>query len=132
MDIELDAVMQQFIKQAEQDSNIAVMWLYGSRAKGTEQASSDYDFAVAFNSFPKDPWQRRLQPEMLSQAWQDNTSAAKISIVDINLIPLPLAFSIIQQGKVLFCRDSMRLIREEGRISSMWDIDYGWHQQHYG
>lgn len=125
-------ILNQVVKLVEQDSNIAVLWLYGSRAKGTAQDYSDYDFAVAFNKFPQDDWQRRLQPEMLSQKWQDSIQNAAISVVDINFIPLPLAFSIIQQGKVVFCRDSMRLIKEEGRISSMWDIDYGWHQEHYG
>jgi len=129
---EENAVIQRISELAELDSNIAVLWLYGSRAKGTAQASSDYDFAVAFNDFPEDDWERRLQPELLCQKWQDDIAEAKISVVDINFIPLPLAFSIIQQGKVLSCRDTMRLIREEGRISSMWDIDYGWHQQHYG
>jgi predicted nucleotidyltransferase len=127
-----DAVLQQVGELVAQDNNIAVLWLYGSRAKGTEQASSDYDLAVAFNQFPEDDWQRRLQPELLCQNWQDELANTAISVVDINFIPLPLAFSIIQQGKVIFCRDAMRLIKEEGRISSMWDIDYGWHQQHYG
>jgi len=126
------SVIQQISKLVEQDDNVAVLWLYGSRAKGTEQAGSDYDFAVAFNQFPEDAWQRRLQPELLCQSWQDILSNSKISVVDINLIPLPLAFSVVQQGKVIFCRDSMRLIKEEGRISSMWDIDYNWHQEHYG
>lgn len=126
------AVFQQVIRLAEKDSNIAVLWLYGSRAKGTQQIGSDYDFAIAFNQFPDDDWQRRLQPELLCQKWQDEFENASISIVDINFIPLPLAFSIVQQGKVMFCRDLLRLIKEEGRISSMWDIDYGWHQQNYG
>lgn len=39
---------------AENDPEIAVVWLYGSRAKGCAHASSDYDLAVAFNRFIKD------------------------------------------------------------------------------
>lgn len=111
-----------------------MLWLYGSRAKGTEQANSDYDLAVAFNHFPENPWDRRLQPELLAMEWADELGVAEgvISVADINHIPLPLALSIITTGKALMVKDSLRLAKEENRITSMWEIDHEYHRRHYG
>lgn len=39
---------------ALEDVNIAVVWLYGSRANNSATTDSDYDFAIAFNQFPED------------------------------------------------------------------------------
>jgi hypothetical protein len=56
---------------AQDNPRVDVLWLYGSRAKGTAGPESDYDLAVAFNAFPEDPWERRLQPELLAMEWAD-------------------------------------------------------------
>jgi predicted nucleotidyltransferase len=60
------------IKQlAEQNPDILIVWLYGSRAKGNAHRFSDYDLAVAFKSFIKnDPLEKRLRPECLALDWQ--------------------------------------------------------------
>ena len=126
--------ISRIIELAHANPNIAVLWLYGSRAKGTEQANSDYDLAVAFNHFPENPWDRRLQPELLAMEWADELGVAEgvISVADINHIPLPLALSIITTGKALMVKDSLRLAKEENRITSMWEIDHEYHRRHYG
>lgn len=129
-----DEIIQSCIRLAQENSLVDVLWLYGSRAKGNANADSDYDLAVAFNRFPKDEWEKRLQPENLAIEWAEKLglSSDQLSVVDINHIPLPLAYSITTTGKVLLVRDSLRLVREENRISSMWEIDYLYHRQHYG
>lgn len=133
MTVDIDPILQQIQQLACQEKNLAVVWLYGSRSKGTASASSDYDLAVAFDSFPEDEWDRRLQPELLQQRWSDALpEGPPVSIVDINSIPLPLAYSIIQHGVVICVNDGLRLIREENRITSMWEVDYLWHGKHYG
>ena len=141
MTIDIDPFLQQLQQLACQEENLAVIWLYGSRAKGSASSDSDYDLAVAFNTFPEDEWDRRLQPEILQQRWSDVLQQSwpdklaecpPISVVDINNIPLPLAFSIIQQGLVLCVNDGLRLVREENRITSMWEVDYLWHGKNYG
>lgn len=133
MTVDIDPILQQIQQLACQEKNLAVVWLYGSRSKGTASASSDYDLAVAFDSFPEDEWDRRLQPELLQQRWSDALpEEPPVSIVDINSIPLPLAYSIIQHGVVICVNDGLRLIREENRITSMWEVDYLWHGKHYG
>ncbi|MFW6346253.1 MAG: type VII toxin-antitoxin system MntA family adenylyltransferase antitoxin, partial [Halomonas sp.] len=118
---------------AAEENDIAVLWLYGSRAKGTDSVESDFDLAVAFYDFPQDPLERRLRPELLAQAWQDRLGLPpeQLSIVDINLAPLPLAHIVIRTGRVLHVSDRLRLIREENRITSMWELDHQYHQRHF-
>lgn len=121
-------------KLAEEDARIDVLWLYGSRARGTAQENSDYDFAVAFNCFPKNAWERRLQSEMLALDWSDRLGLpeSRLSVADINLVPLPLALNIVQTGRTLVVKNTLRLAREENRITSMWEIDYQYSRQKYG
>lgn len=116
------------------DAQVEVLWLYGSRAKGTAAQGSDYDLAVAFTDFESDPLERRLRPELLAQQWceQLDINDDMLSIVDINQAPLPLAVAVVRDGQVVFVRDQLRLIREELRITSMWEVDYQYHRVHYG
>jgi len=127
------AIQDALADLASRSDEIAVLWLYGSRAKGTATPGSDYDLAVAFRHFEKDPLERRLRPELLAQAWQDAMGLAEgqLSMVDINLAPLPLAHVIIRTGRVLQANDRLRLVREEQRIGSMWEIDHLYHQRHF-
>lgn len=129
-----DNVVEACVGFAEANHNVDVLWLYGSRANGTSSEHSDYDFAVAFNTFPQDEWDIRLQPELLADEWAQALplSREKISVVDINHVPLPLAYAVVSTGAVLIANDSLRMVREENRITSMWDIDYLYHRQHYG
>lgn len=126
-------ILNGLVELAAKDDEIAVLWLYGSRAKGSAAESSDYDLAVAFRTFEKDALERRLRPELLAQAWQEALSlpAGQLSLVDINQAPLPLAHVIIRTGQVLRATDGLRLVREENRITSMWEIDHQYHQQHF-
>jgi predicted nucleotidyltransferase len=116
------------------DENIAVVWLYGSRANNSANKVSDYDFAIAFNQFPEDDWDKRLQPELVAQSWADTLSMPleKISVVDFNHIPLALALSIVNSNSVLLSKDSIRLAKEENRVSSMWELDQVFHRKQFG
>lgn len=111
------------------DQDIAVLWLYGSRARNTATETSDYDLAVAFGKPEKRLIEGRLRPELLAQQWRDqlNLPEGMLSVVDINLAPIPLAMAIVRSGRVLQVNDSLRLAREENRISSMWELDYQFH-----
>lgn len=122
--------MQDFLNSisliAASDPDIEVLWLYGSRAKGTHLETSDFDLAVAFADFRQDRVERRLRPELLALDWAEElqVNSSDISIVDINLAPVPLATAIVTQGRVLHCKNPLRLATEENRITSMWEIDH--------
>lgn len=108
-------------------SEVVTLWLYGSQAKGTASEHSDWDLAVAFDPVKlEDVLDNRLRAELLAMDWQRalGLSEGKLSIVDINLAPIPLAFGIIDANKVLYSRDDGRRMREEARIMSQMELDY--------
>jgi predicted nucleotidyltransferase len=127
------AILTKLTELAAQDDAIAVLWLYGSRAKGTASEESDFDLAVAFKQPGGEPLERRLRPELLAQSWQDALDLPEglLSLVDINLAPITLAHVIVRTGRALQVNDPLRLAREENRITSMWELDYQYHLRHF-
>ena len=106
---------------------VAVLWLYGSRAKGNAEPHSDWDLAVAFDPVKlPDMLDNRLRPELLALDWQRALGLAEgqLSVVDINQAPIPLAFAIVDANRVLFCRDQGRRLREEARIMSQMELNF--------
>ncbi len=126
-------IIQQVTQFASENTDIAVMWLYGSRANNSFHEKSDYDLAIAFNNFLTDPLEKRLRPEMLALEWQSvlKLDEYTLSIVDINQVPIVLAYEIIQYDKVLFCRDEKRLWREENRIYGRMELDTTYNMKLY-
>ena len=127
-------VLKRLEDLAARDLAIDVLWLYGSRAKGTASSGSDFDLAVAFRDMPSEPLDRRLRPELLALDWADalGLNSEQFSVADINQVSVPLAYAIVTSGQVLFVRSGLRLAREENRATSMWELDYQYHIRHYG
>ena len=130
----IDPRLRQLAGLAAAEPVVGVLWLYGSRATGCSSPDSDYDLAVAFNVFPPEPVDRRLQPELLALRWLDvlGLPEGALSVVDINAAPLSLAHAVVTDGQVLYCRDGLRLAREENRVTSMWELDHLHHRRVYG
>ena len=117
----------QLIDLARATPEVQVVWLYGSRAKGNAGPQSDWDLAVAFAPVKlADPLENRLRAELLALDWQRALGVAEgvLSVVDINLAPIPLAFAIIDANTLLFSRDEGRRLQEEARIMSRMEIDH--------
>jgi predicted nucleotidyltransferase len=129
-----DARLRKLAALAAAEPAVDVLWLYGSRATGRSTPGSEYDLAVAFNVFPPEPVDRRLQPELLALRWLDDLGLpdGALSVVDINTAPLSLAHAVVTTGQVLYCRDGLRLAREENRVTSMWELDHLHHRRVYG
>ena len=123
----MDKIQTAIIELARQNLDIVIVWLYGSRVKGSANINSDYDVAVAFKAFIKnDPLEKRLRPECLALDWQQALGLHdfQLSIVDINQAPIPLAWQIIEADGVLYCADERRLWQEIRRIGSRMEIDF--------
>ena len=105
-------------KLAESDASIEVVWLYGSRAKGTADADSDFDLAIAFQALPAK--RAPYFTEDLAFQWMEQVNA-KVSIVDINQIPIPLAYNIIQEGEIIMSTNPLRIHSEQSRVWSLWE-----------
>lgn len=117
----------QLVTLAQACPEILVLWLYGSRAKGNAGPLSDWDLAVAFAPVKlADPLENRLRPELLALDWQRalQLPEGKLSVVDINQAPIPLAFAIIDANMPLYSRDEGRRLQIDARIMSQMEIDH--------
>lgn len=120
-------IQHQLVTLAQACPEVLVLWLYGSRAKGNSGPLSDWDLAVAFAPVKlDDPLENRLRPELLALDWQRalQLPEGKLSVVDINQAPIPLAFAIIDANTPLYSRDEGRRLQEEARIMSQMEINY--------
>ena len=127
MSLSMRKRLQTIASLAEQNSDIVIVWLYGSRAKGNAHQDSDYDLAVAFEHFIKNnPVEKRLRPECLALDWQRALKLHdfQISVVDINQAPISLAWEILLADTLLYCCDQNRLWQETLRIHSRMELDY--------
>lgn len=125
--------LQQIINLARQNVDVAALWLYGSRAKGTARDDSDFDLGILFRDYLADPLERRLRPELLALDWQRQLALPEgmISVADIKSVPIPLAMNIIS-GKLLYCEDHDARLAAEGMIMSKAELDYRYHLQQFG
>ena len=122
--------LSKIIQLAKNNAEVEVLWLYGSRARNKAHIDSDYDLAVAFKTYIKEPVECRLRPEMLALEWHRKLNSP-LSIVDINQVSLPLAYTVIQDNTLLFSKNDYRRMTEEQRIMSKWEIDHCYHRKHY-
>jgi len=124
-------LLSSIIQLAQEDSEIELLWLYGSHAKGTAHKNSDIDLAVVFKSWEKKVIERRLRPELLAMEWQRKLKLkeGELSVLDMNTAPIPLAMSVLQSGNLLLSKNRSRQFQELQRIMSRWEIDYLYHYQ---
>ena len=118
-------VIQKIIEYLHQNTDIDVVWLYGSHAKGTAQPHSDIDLAIAFKNFDLESFDMRLRPKELELEISNalNLNEQLISIVDINIIPSYLAFNVIEYGKIIISNNSVRAMKEQQRIYSQFEFE---------
>tara|TARA_B110000467_G_C18209714_1_gene416672 strand:- start:514 stop:903 length:390 start_codon:yes stop_codon:yes gene_type:complete len=123
-------ILEHIINNAINGDDIEVMWLYGSQAKGTAHEQSDIDIAIAFKNFNLTELDRKLRPQELSLIWSDqlNLPDGKLSIVDINNVPVYLAFNVVEYGKVLSAKNKGRELKEVQRIYSQYEFETIEHQ----
>ncbi len=119
---------------AEQDSDIDALWIYGSRAKGNASEHSDIDIAVLFSSYLDDVLDRRLRPETLALDWIEllSLSQGDISIIDLDIAPVPLAMGVLQTGQLLVNKSASHEFNSSRIIMSKWELDYQYHYKTYG
>jgi predicted nucleotidyltransferase len=110
---------------ASLDPDIEVLWLYGSQAKGTAHSQSDIDLAIAFKNFNLSELDRKLRPQELSLIWSEqlNLPDGKLSIIDINTVPVYLALNVVEYGRVICSKNSAREFKETQRIYSQYEFE---------
>jgi predicted nucleotidyltransferase len=126
----INSILKHITNNAIKEDDIEVMWLYGSQAKGTAHEHSDIDIAIAFKNFKLSELDRKLRPQELSLIWSDelNLPDGKLSIVDINNVPVYLAFNVVEYGKVISTKNKSRELKEVQRIYSQYEFETIEHQ----
>ncbi len=117
-------LLDQICQLARANDDIEVLWLYGSRAKGSFHDESDYDLAVAFKDFTLSVSDRYLRPNLLAMEWafELGIEESMLSVIDINTSPVYLTFNVIEYGKVVYQEPTMRRITEQNRIYSQYEF----------
>jgi len=118
-------ILTRITKSASLINDIEVMWLYGSQAKGTAHEQSDIDLAIAFKNFNLSELDRKLRPQELNLIWSEQLSLpeGKLSIIDINNVPVYLSFNVVEYGKVLVSKNRVRELKEIQRIYSQYEFE---------
>lgn len=129
----MDSLTNKITNIASNTKGLAALWLYGSRARGDNHNNSDYDLAVVFTTWEKEPLERRLRPELLAIDWHSELSLPEntLSIVDIATAPIPLAWNIIKEGILLLDIEPASRMCHEARIMSRWELDFSYHQRQF-
>ncbi|WP_206605567.1 type VII toxin-antitoxin system MntA family adenylyltransferase antitoxin [Pelagibaculum spongiae] len=117
--------LQQLVTMIQQHETVDAIYLYGSRAKNTAHANSDWDVAVLFSNFEPDLLERAVRPQMLQAKLEKllDLDDQVLSIVDLQAVPVPLQWNIIQ-GNKLYDRMIPTVRRMENAIISAWEKDY--------
>ncbi|KFF49857.1 hypothetical protein GY26_05525 [Gammaproteobacteria bacterium MFB021] len=129
-----DPILGRLVGLARQRNDLAALWLYGSRARESHQAGSDYDLAVVFIDWMEPALDRRLRPELLALDWQDvlGLSEAQLSVVDLAIAPIPLAWTVLSEGRLLLDLHPQLRMQQETRIMSRWELDYLHQRKRHG
>ena len=98
---------------------VRLAYLFGSRGRGDEGPTSDYDVAVLLDSelAATEGWRviARLQSDLTRDLGTDD-----VDLVDLATAPLPLAFRVLRDGRRLLERDPIEGVRYEADIASRW------------
>jgi predicted nucleotidyltransferase len=131
---DFESIKQQFLQMANSNPLVDSLYLYGSHAKGNANKNSDIDLAVIFSQPEEDILEHRLRPELLALEWVSTLKLKEnsLSILDLELAPIPLAMAVLKTGKMLLNKNPSHEFEVTGRIMSKWEIDYLHHYQNFG
>ena len=106
-------------------AQVDAIYLYGSRAKQTAHADSDWDIAVVFSHFEPDVNARLLRPQTLEATLERELKLYnQVSVIDLEAAPVLLQYSIVMSAVKWFDRNVPHVRRLEQSILSKWEKDY--------
>ncbi len=124
-------ILNKITLNASLADDIEVIWLFGSQAKGTAHSQSDIDLAIAFKNFNLSELDKKLRPQELTLILSEqlNLPDGKLSIIDINTVPVYLALNVVEYGRVIYSKNSSREFKETQRIYSQYEFEMIEHKQ---
>ena len=96
----------------EQQSDVCVAFLFGSRARD-EAGASDWDIAVCFDACAASTLDELARLERLRSALSEALAcpADAIDLIDLKRAPLNLCITVVEEGEILKGRQSLELFR---------------------
>jgi hypothetical protein len=110
----------------ESHERIALVYLFGSIARGVETKMSDIDLAVLIRDPPRELLDYYL--ELLDEL--SNVLGDRVDLVLLNYAPPLLRHQVIKHGRVLYCKDEEERVRFETRSEKEY-YDLRPHYQRY-
>ena len=122
---EHDLLAKNITRVIQDHAPVDAIYLYGSRAKQTAQAHSDWDIAVIFSDYETDLSARLLRPQWLEAAIERELKLYnQVSVIDLEAAPVYLQYSILMSALKWFDRNVPHVKRVEQSILSKWEKDY--------
>ncbi|MBC7251022.1 MAG: nucleotidyltransferase domain-containing protein [Anaerolineae bacterium] len=108
---------------------VAVVYLFGSQARGDSGPLSDVDIAVLLTGQPTAEECAQQQLALLDKVTA-YLRRDDVDVVILNRAPLLLQHRVIRDGKVLFCRDDLYRVRYEAQTIMAY-LDFRYYQERY-
>lgn len=117
--MKLTLALEKIKKRLAKRPEVLAVYLFGSIAKGYSRPKSDLDLAIlTMPGFkPRDySYQIKIEEELNS-----SLPGFKIDVVHINDVGLPLQFSAVVKGKLIYSKDDLQRAVEEIKISNRYE-----------
>lgn len=97
------------VKKIAEDNDVVALYAFGSLAKGNLKPLSDLDFGILlFESLNR---RARFRKSIdLIGVFNRMLKTDEVDLVILNDSPIRFAYNILRTGKLLFCRDQIKLV----------------------
>ncbi len=120
-----DILAEQMTDLIQTYAEVDAIYLYGSRAKQTAHANSDWDIAVIFTHYEPDALTRLLRPQLLEARLERELNRyQQLSVIDLETVSVYLQYSILMVAVKWFDKNVPHVKRIEQSILSKWEKDY--------
>jgi predicted nucleotidyltransferase len=120
---EIKRTLAHLIERAERDDSILAVILFGSRARGEETATSDFDVCLVLRSG------RHRQDDQV-RARLEYLPTDELDLRIFQQLPLYVRRRVLKDGKVLYCRDLDQLYELAYRTARAFE-DFKPHYRQY-
>ena len=117
MSTETESILEELVRWAQAQPEIAAVYLYGSQAEGRAGVLSDVDVAILVREDLPRPKLWQLEDRWVSR-W---TEAVDLCV--LNLAPLPFRYEVTARGRRMWAADLGIAAELESRIWRLyWDL----------
>lgn len=124
----LESRYVEFINNVNEKYPITVGYLFGSRAKHTENAMSDIDIALLFKNTYDESNDAFIRGEIIESGFE--FFKLPVDIVSLNLAPLSIKYEIIKEGILIFDHSPVQRVEFETKVLQEY-LDFKYYSDSY-